>query len=276
MVSSKRQPTFHQRRFTETPQLMKQKIKKWAFRLTVTALIIVTLLLIIVLNPVLTYANKTVHNNYTIFHNQPIDSILISKLDQATTLLQGSELYNNKLKLPICLHDGSTYPQLMQAIRGQAFAWGFYNKVVLQGTANYKDNYVELNGYKWNLTQLLAHEITHCLQFYKLGFWKAKPIANIPDWKWEGYAEYIARKGVDQNDLSKNITRLLKTGQVQKNSWAITFADSTISPRKYYNYWILMQYCMGIKKRSYLQILKDASTEEVVRKQMMRWYSGQQ
>ena len=36
----------------------------------------------------------------------------------------------------------------------------FIIKVVLQGTANYKDNYLELNGYKWNLTELLAHELT--------------------------------------------------------------------------------------------------------------------
>lgn len=40
----------------------------------------------------------------------------------------------------------------MQAIRGQAFAWGFYDKVIMQGTANYNENYVALKGYKWDLT----------------------------------------------------------------------------------------------------------------------------
>ena len=40
-------------------------------------------------------------------------------------------------------------------MRGEAIAIGFYDKVVLQGTANYKANYIELNGYKWNLVQLL-------------------------------------------------------------------------------------------------------------------------
>jgi hypothetical protein len=71
----------------------------------------------------------------------------------------------------------------MRTLRGQAFAWGFYNKVVMQGSTNCTSNYVTLNGFKWNLIQLLAHEMTYCLQFDKLGFWKSKPIANIPNWK---------------------------------------------------------------------------------------------
>ena len=136
---------------------LKQKIKKWTLRLAVSVLLIAGLLFVIVLNPVLTYAHKTTHNNYTIFHNKALDPVVTSELDQATDLLKRSEFYNSHIKLHICLNDGSIYPQLMRAIRGQAFAWGFYNKVVLQGTADYRGNYVELHGYRWNLTQLLAH-----------------------------------------------------------------------------------------------------------------------
>ena len=224
---------------------MKRQIKRWTLRLMVTGLFIAALLLVIILNPILTYANKTTHNSYTIFHNKPLDPTLTIKLDQATDLLKASEFYNPKLQLDICLNDGSKYPKLIQALRGQAFAWGFYNKVVLQGTANFKDNYIELNGYKWNLTQLLAHEMTHCLQFDKLGLWKSKPIANISNWKWEGYAEYVSRQNVEQKDLSKNIARLIAT---DKSNWEITFTDNTIAPREYYESWILLQYCLDIKK----------------------------
>jgi hypothetical protein len=252
---------------------MKRQIKKWTLRLTATALLIAGLLLIIVLNPILTYANKTTHNNYTIFHNKALDPTLTIKLDQATDFLKASEFYNSKLQLDICLNDGSKYPKLIQALRGQAFAWGFYKKVVLQGTANYKNNYVELNGYKWNLTQLLAHEMTHCLQFDKLGFWKSKPIANIPNWKWEGYAEYISRQNNDQKDLSNNIARLIAT---DKNNWGINFADSTIAPREYFDYWTLVQYCMDIKKMNYKQILADTTSEQTVRQQMVSWYNGRE
>jgi len=252
---------------------MKRKIKKWTLRLTVTGLFIAGLLLVIILNPILTYANKTIHNNYTIFHNKPIDQTLTIKLDKATELLKASEFYNSKLQLDICLNDGSKYPKLMQIIRGKAFAWGFYDKVVLQGTSNVNGNYIELNGYKWNLTQLLAHEMTHCLQFDKLGLWKSKPLANIPNWKWEGYAEYVSRQNTDQKDLSKNIARLLAT---DKKNWAIKFADSTIAPREYYDYWTLVQYCMDIKKMNYKQVLADTISEQTIRQEMMRWFSGRE
>lgn len=252
---------------------MKRKIKKWTLRLTATVLLIAGLLLIIVLNPILTYANKTTHNNLTVFHNNVLDPTFLTKLGQATELLKASEYYNPKLHLDICLNDGSKYPKLIQALRGRAFAWGFYDKVVMQGNANLQDNYVELNGHKWNLTQLVAHEMTHCLQFDKLGFWKSKPIANIPNWKWEGYAEYVSRQNTDQKDLSKNIERLIAT---EKNNWEVIFSDSTIAPKEYYDYWTLVQYCIDIKKMTYKQILADTSSEQTVRQEMMSWFSGRE
>ena len=252
---------------------MKRQIKRWTLRLTVSSLFILGLLLVIILNPILTYADQTTHNNLKIFHNKPFDPTLIIKLDQATDLLKASEFYNSKLQLDICLNDGSKYPKLIKILRGQAFAWGFYDKVIMQGNTNFKDNYVELNGYKWNLTQLLAHEMTHCLQFDKFGFWGSKPVANIPNWKWEGYAEYVSRQNADQKDLSKNIERFIAT---DKNNWEIKFADSTIAPREYYDNWTLIQYCINIKKMTYKQILTDTKSKQTVRQEMMSWFVRQE
>lgn len=251
---------------------MKRQIKKWAVRLAATGLLVIGLLLVIILNPILTYAHKTAHNSFTVFHTKPLDPSLITRLDEASELLKTSEFYSATLNLDICLNDGSKYPDLMKMLRGQAFAWGFYNKVVMQGTANYKDNYVELRGYKWNASQLLAHEMTHCLQFNKLGFWKSKPVASIANWKWEGYAEYVARQDSGQKDLARNIERLVAADKVDKDSWSISFPDSTIAPREYYNYWLLVEYCMDVKKMTYTQLLADTTSEGILRKQMLEWY----
>ncbi|HEY5406218.1 MAG TPA: hypothetical protein VIJ92_03985 [Ginsengibacter sp.] len=251
---------------------MKKQIKKWTLRIVITGLFIIGLLLLIILKPSLTYAYKTTHINYIIFHNKPFDQSLITHLDQATELVKKSEFYNPNLKLEICLNDGSKYPVLMQKILGQSFAAGFYNKVVLHGMPNYKDNYVELNGYKWNLTQLLAHEVTHCLQFDNLGFWKSSPLGKIPTWKKEGYPEYIARQNSDQTDLLKNIERLIEKQKTDKDNWGISFADSTFVGKDYYGWWLLMQYCMDIKKMTYKQVLKDTTTETEIKKEMMNWY----
>lgn len=250
-------------------ECMKRQLKKWALGLTLTGFLIAGLLLTIVLNPFLTYANKTTHNNFTIYHNSQLDPTLVTYLDQASELLKTSEYYNDKLKLDICLNDGSQYPNIIRAIRGQAFAWGFYDKVVLQGTMNCKENFVELNGYKWNLTQLLAHEMTHCLQFDQLGFWNSKPIAKINNWKWEGYAEYISRQNTNQKDVLTNINKLQNA---EKNTWEIILGDNTITSREYYNYWTLVQYCLEIKKMSYKQLLADRTSEHILKQEMINWF----
>ncbi len=157
-------------------------------------------------------------------------------------------------------------------LRGSAFAWGFYDKVVLMGNANYKDNYVELNGYKWNYTQLLAHEEIHCLQFHKFGLWKSNPIAKVPEWKWEGYPEYVARRNDNNNCLISNIDKLLKTEKTDNNNW-ILFDDSTGTVIPYYKNWLLLQYCLDIKKMSYSQLLKDTTNNQTTTQHMMKWYA---
>ena len=248
---------------------MKRKIKIWLFRIMVTGLFIAGLLLVIIINPFLTYANKTKHHNFSIYHNKSYDPKLNAILDQAEVLLKNSEIYHHNLQLDICLNEGSGYTNLIKAIRGQAFAWGFYDKVVLQGTMNCHENYLMLNDYKWNLTQLLTHEMIHCLQFDKYGIFKSKPLADIPNWKWEGYAEYIARQNVYQKDLKNNMKRLLESNQKQ---WDIMFEDSTISSREYYNYWILVQYCLDIKKMSYNELLIDKTNENALQTEMLNWY----
>ena len=109
---------------------MKRNLKIWALRLLVTVLLFAGLLFVIILNPNLTYANKTSHHHYVIYHNKVYDPKLHTILDEANELLKRSEFYNSELTLEICLNDGSIYPTLIKAIRGQAFAWGFYDKVV--------------------------------------------------------------------------------------------------------------------------------------------------
>ncbi|MFT3981491.1 MAG: hypothetical protein QM687_13540 [Ferruginibacter sp.] len=250
---------------------MRTKIKKGLFRLFVFAAVIFSLLLIIVLNPALAYSNEKKHHNFTIYHNHILDVALADRLDEAGELLKLSEIYTPNMKMDICLNDGSRYPSLIRAVKGNAFAVGFYNKVVIMGHADYVDNFVELNGYKWNLRQLLAHEMIHCQQYRALGFFHSNPVANIPDWKWEGYAEYIARREEDQKNIGINIERLIQAEQADHNGWII-FKDETGTVISYYKYWLLMQYCIDIKKLSWKQVLDNNITEQNMFTEMMQWH----
>ncbi len=112
--------------------------------------------------------------------------------------------------------------------------------------------------------------MTHCLQYDGLGFWHSKPVARIPDWKWEGYADYIARRSNGSQDLAANLQRFLNTPTQQ---WEITLADSTIAPRNYYGWSLLVQYCMDVKKLTYREVLADSKEEAAVRAEMMAWYN---
>jgi len=246
-------------------------LRKWILRLIATTIFIAGLLIAIVLNPVFTYAGKARYNKYSIFHNKPFDPTLQTRLSEANALLNKSELYDPALRLQLCLNDGSIYPDLIQRIQGPAFAYGFYDKVVLMGNTDAKANYVELNGFKWNLTQLLAHEMTHCYQFNKRGLLRSRPIARIPTWKWEGYPEYIARQNKDQKDLMTNIQHLLRTEQIDNDNW-IYFADSTGTVIPYYKSWLLVKFCIDIKRMSYEQILNDTIHEKTTEQEMMDWY----
>ena len=87
--------------------LMKRSIKRWLLRILTTGVFLAGSLIIIILNPSLLYANKTKLGNYTIYHNQPLDGNFRMVLDNATTILKSSELYDPALKMDICLNDGS-------------------------------------------------------------------------------------------------------------------------------------------------------------------------
>lgn len=251
---------------------MKRTIRIWITRLFATGVFFSILLLSILLNPGLLYANKTVVDNYTVYHSSQIDDDIIKRLETVTMLLEQSALYDPSFKLEICLNDGSFYPTLLEKVRGQAFAWGFYNKVVLQGKTDFKNNRVQLNGYSWNSEQLIAHEAIHCYQYNRFGLWGSNPIANYPIWKWEGYPEYVSRQNLGQLNLYENIERLLKTTEEDNKNWAIEFADGTISPVNYYKDWLLVSYCIDIKDLSYKELLNDSLTKDLIEKEMHEWF----
>jgi hypothetical protein len=256
--------------------MMKPKIVKWIIGMLVAAVLLVGLLVVIVLTPSLLYATKTSVGTFIVYHNQPFDKELKLRLDDATEIIKTSECYDGNIHFDICLKDGSLYPSLLQVFLGRAFALGFTsNKVVLCGNTNIKENYLELDGSKFNLTQLLAHEETHCLVFHKVGFWRSNPVANHPYWKWEGYPEYISRRAADQTDLVKNIEQLNEAIRKDKDEWGIRFADSTVSSRKYFQYRLLIQYCLDVKKMTYENVLKDSTSEQTITTQMMNWFAIQ-
>jgi hypothetical protein len=248
-------------------------LRKLLVYLTATSLLLVGSLILLVVNPGLVYAHKTELGNYTLYHNTTIDPFFSQRLKQANQLIGTSEFADPNVPMTICLNDQSVYPALIGWLQGPAFGYSFGDIVVIGGQTNSKRNYTQVNGYNWNLTALLAHEMTHCLQVHALGMLASNPVANHPRWKWEGYAEYVARQQPDQQNLQVNIDRWVNNQQ--SDSWGLYFSDKTYAPKAYYTGWLLVQYCLRIRQMSYRQVLADSTPESVMHQRMMLWYRKQ-
>lgn len=224
------------------------------------------------LNPLLLYANKTFIGRNNVYHIAPLDKSFRLRLLQADSIVTSSELYNAQLTVDVCLKDGSAYPGLIEKVLGRDMLASFYNKIIFTGDiVDYGRNYIERDGHKWNLIQMVAHAQVHCLEFKKLGFFKANPLGKHPSWKWEGYPEYIARQPQAAN-LSAGISALLQAERAGGTGW-MALADGTETLIVYHGYMLLVQYCMQVKKMSFLQLLADTASEETIRRQMMDWYA---
>lgn len=254
---------------------MKRKIKTWTMRIAATGFISMCSIVAALFNPGVLYANETIVGNFTIRHHQKLDDAMTDRLVAIDKMVKESELYDPSFRVELCLNDGSYYPELIKTLRGVAFGWGFSDKAIFYGEANFKTNRVHLNGYEWNLEQLFVHEITHCLQHHHFGWLGSNPLARHPEWKWEGYAEYASRKGPNQRSLLQNMERMNLAKAEKPNAWGILFDDSTVAPRIYYQHWMLMQYCLDITGMTYEEVIDSSLTKEGLQKEVEDWYLHQ-
>jgi hypothetical protein len=66
----------------------------------------------------------------------------------------------------------------------------------------------------------------------------------------------------------------MEVNSIDSTTWDITLSDGTIAPRDYYNYWMLVQYCIDIKRMTYQEILADTTNEETIRQEMLNRYQN--
>lgn len=253
---------------------MKKRVKKWSLRISVFLLIVIGTFVGVVLNPGLLYANQSQFGHFTIYHSSPLPAELPLLLEEVDEIVQESELYDSEWTVDICLNDGSYYPGLIRLVHSRGFAYGFYNKIVLTSEIDCARNQAVLNGYRWNLVQLLAHEMVHTLEFHKYGFWGSNPIAGHPNWKWEGYPEYISRQAADQTDLKSNFRRWQMDQSEADGDWGVEFEDGTMAPPEYYMDWMLVHYCMEVKGMSFEALLSDPTSRAEIQAEFEAWAQG--
>lgn len=233
-------------------------------------IIIITAIVCVIYFPGLHYRFQTKHNNFIIYSNRTVTPELISILDSAYLPLKRSELWRHDLRLKICLNEGSFYPGIISYIFGDAFAWGFYDRVVINGEIR-PGNKVLYRDYMWNLKELLTHEMVHCLQFDYYGVMNSRPVAQVPEWQWEGYAEYIARKAGDTTNLKEAVQNFELKLRYGPEEWAAMMPDHTIIPRQYRLYYYLVRYEKEVLHKSLPRMIESQEPVEARIRELFTW-----
>lgn len=244
-------------------------MKKILFRLGITVSIPVITLIVFILFPSLSYAEKAEVENVTIHYNTSLDPAAISILKESLELIKLSELYDPTFKIDICLDDESSYAYLFDKLKGPAFGYGVGNKVIFKCYADFVTNKAVGYGQAWNLSELIAHEMVHTYQYHKYGFGTLR----TSSWKLEGYAEYISRSRGQLDELSSSIKLMLDERKKAGGShWVwIKLEDGTGFPSQYLTDKVLIQYLMEVEQLSYDDIRKDKRSRASVEDLVLNW-----
>ena len=128
--------------------------------------------LVVFLNPGIVYAHATTYDIVTVYHNQPLEAETEEVVLHAIEIIKTSELFDETVRIDLCLNEDAIYPHWFPLKGGIAYAT--LNKcIIYASTPDFSKNITE---YQWevnenelriaNLTWVLAHEFTHNLQFH--------------------------------------------------------------------------------------------------------------
>ena len=256
-----------------------KKILKRIFKVTsLTALTGILMTAIVILFPERLFAHKLSYKEFTVYSNNKIDDNIKAVLDAASALLQKSELNHPAYKYNIILCNNSFYNKIDNKIFGTGpAARARLHNVIIKVRIDAKKNQAFPTFPKActiNLTYMIAHEMTHCLQANKYGLLKFNPLKHPEFWKLEGYPEYISRQNERSGEdysLIADIERCVDLKRKATDSWILSEDGGCQVPDYYYRGRLMMEYLIDIRHFSYDQILKDIRSENTIYQEMIKW-----
>ncbi|MES1216885.1 MAG: hypothetical protein ABUT20_15320, partial [Bacteroidota bacterium] len=196
-------------------------------------------------------------------------------IDHAIALIKHSELYDSSFHFDIFINDGSSFPGVLKKVFGDAFAWGYYNNVVLAGSNDDSLQFMQLYGRQRQLSRTIAHEMMHCLEAKRFGLFGSRPLKNIPYWKWEGYPEYIGYRSSLYDEHLILLKNLATLDSLKNETYAPVEVDTdegkSIAGLDYFRWWLMIKYCIDVKKMSFVEIMKDEVQYDNILAEMMDW-----
>ncbi len=235
--------------------------------------------ILFLLNPSLSYANKTQFDIVTVYHNQNLEEQTELVIKNAIGIIRKSELFTEETLIELCMNDDNLYPKINPLI-GQTNAYAVLNKTIFKNCKpKFNENLTEfqwgINNHelrKFNLTWLLAHEFTHNLQYQTDLNYVIKSTIGKLNWKLEGHAEYIAREFKNDGELKTKIGKyLIEKNKEQTGIPVFELEDGTKQILSYYKYALVVQYLLEEKELNYKQLCElDVSLEKNY-EEMIEW-----
>ncbi len=210
------------------------------------------------------YAHHTEYRSFLIHHELDLQEGWLTVLDSVEERIRVSGIHDGSLTYKICLKDGSMYPDLIESVAGESFAFAGVDIVILQSQPDPEKGIATRGELIYDLVTLLSHEAIHCQEYRHQGFWGANPMAGHPVWKWEGFAELKGRgPGFLLN--KKQIDQYLRA--IQEEGW-ITLEDKSMVHSSYLRFALLSHLCLKANDDDFDAFLADDRPESYWEEEM--------
>ncbi len=235
---------------------------------------------LVALNPNWVYAHETKVDFVTIYHDDALRAEADGIVRSALEIIKSSDLYNEDISIDLCLNDNRFYPKIHPLV-GAPLAYAMLDKTVLSNCKiNFAENRVETqwsaNNYelrKFDLTWLLAHEMTHNLQNNVDFLYVLKTAFGSINWKLEGHAEYVSRAYKDDGKLKERIAKLkVEEGKEHIGFPVMKLEDGTMQILSYLKYAIAIQYMHEVENLDYTQICNDQRSLDDIFLEIHAWH----
>lgn len=214
------------------------------------------LLIGFMLNPSLSYAHQSQIGGLSVFHNEALSAEIKEIIIDSNQFLLSSPLANPKSQ--ICLNEG-IYPKVIKALMGPDVIRAFRHTNVVLGELKDK-NRLESRGHSFGFAQFLAHARVHNQQYAHHGFWDANPLGGYPEWKWEGFADYVVLGS------KYKLEEIWKAYQSHEdNSYVfVDLGEGEGSLKLHIRFLLLTKYCFEEKGMDYQSFMELSMEEEDV------------
>ncbi|MEL6673226.1 MAG: hypothetical protein AAFR61_13575 [Bacteroidota bacterium] len=239
---------------------MKKRIRQLLLGGLLTMVLLGISVVVFLLNPQLSYAQQTPLSFATLYHDTALSPQFLREVEASLAEIRASLLWQEDAHFRICLPGPGTYAERVESLLGPDVIRSFADISVMQAEFAADSTTLLWREAAWPVSTMLAHSMTHSLQFKHHGFWDANPLGGHPEWKWEGFAEWAAwGKGVSMDSLKSLFHR------TQGGPWEyLAFSSGQGSMRQHIQYLLCCKYLLEEEKLDYSALMSDSQSMEAI------------